>query len=58
MTGTIINIATVLIGGIIGLLIGSRLPERVRQTVIAGLGLFTAAIGIQMFVKLKIQSSC
>jgi len=51
MTGTIINIVTVLVGGIIGLLIGSRLPERVRQTVIAGLGLFTAAIGIQMFVK-------
>jgi uncharacterized membrane protein YqgA involved in biofilm formation len=40
-----------LIGGLIGLLIGSRLPERVRQTVIAGLGLFTAAIGIQMFIK-------
>lgn len=34
-----------------GLLVGSRLPERVRQTVIAGLGLFTAAIGIQMFIK-------
>jgi uncharacterized membrane protein YqgA involved in biofilm formation len=51
MTGTIINIFTVLVGGIIGLLIGSRLPERVRQTVVAGLGLFTAAIGIQMFVK-------
>jgi hypothetical protein len=51
MTGTILNIAAVLVGGFIGLLIGSRLPERVRQTVIAGLGLFTAAIGIQMFIK-------
>ena len=28
---------------------GARLPDRVRKTIIAGLGLFTAAIGIQMF---------
>ena len=51
MTGTIINVITVLIGGILGILFGSRLPERIRQTVIAGLGLFTAVIGIQMFLK-------
>jgi len=51
VTGTIINILTVLVGGILGLIFGARLPERVRQTVIAGLGLFTAAIGIQMFLK-------
>ena len=51
MTGTIINIIAVFIGGMLGLLIGSRLPERIRQTVIAGIGLFTAAIGIQMFIK-------
>lgn len=48
MTGTIINIATVLIGGSLGLLIGVRLPDRLRQTVVAGLGLFTAAIGLKM----------
>jgi uncharacterized membrane protein YqgA involved in biofilm formation len=51
VTGTIINILTVLVGGTLGLIFGARLPERVRQTVIAGLGLFTAAIGIQMFLK-------
>lgn len=50
MTGTIINIITVLIGGTLGLFFGARLPERVRSTVVAGLGLFTAAIGIQMFL--------
>jgi uncharacterized membrane protein YqgA involved in biofilm formation len=49
--GTVINIATVLMGGSLGLLFGSRLPERVRQTVVAGLGLFTAAIGLRMFLK-------
>lgn len=51
MTGTIINIVAVLVGGTLGLLFGSRLPERLKATVVAGLGLFTAAIGIQMFLK-------
>ena len=51
MTGTLLNIATVLVGGLCGLAFGTRLPERLRQTVVAGLGLFTAAIGLQMFLK-------
>lgn len=51
MTGTIINIITVLSGGALGLLFGARLPERLKSTVIAGMGLFTTAIGIQMFLK-------
>ncbi len=51
MLGTLLNIATVLIGGAIGLLFGARVPDRMRQTVIAGLGLFTSAIGVQMFLK-------
>lgn len=51
MTGTLINIATVFIGGTLGCLLGSRLPERVRQTVVTGLGLFTLAYGISMFIK-------
>jgi uncharacterized membrane protein YqgA involved in biofilm formation len=46
MTGTWLNIATVLIGGMIGLRFGAY-PERARSTVIAGLGLFTAAIGLK-----------
>ena len=44
MIGTLLNIATVLVGGTLGLLFGSRLPDRVRKTVIAGLGLFTLAL--------------
>jgi len=51
MTGTILNIITVLIGGTLGMLFGARLPERLKHTVVSGLGLFTAAIGIQMFLK-------
>jgi uncharacterized membrane protein YqgA involved in biofilm formation len=49
MTGTIINIIAVLIGGAIGLIFGSRIPERFKSTVIAGMGLFTGAMGLQMF---------
>ena len=53
MTGTLINIATVLVGGTLGLLFGARLPERVRKTVIAGLGLFTLAYGVSNFLQTK-----
>jgi len=50
MTGTIINVVAILVGGILGLFLGSRLPERVRQTVVAGLGLFTLAFGFKLFM--------
>lgn len=52
MTGTVINIAAVLLGGLLGTLIGARLPARVHETVIWTLGLFTIALG----VKLTLQS--
>lgn len=50
MFGTFLNIITVLFGGTLGLLFGSRLPDRIRQTVVAGLGLFTLAIGLSLFL--------
>jgi len=49
MTGTLLNIITVLIGGGLGTLFGSKLPERLRETVLWGLGLFTIAMGVKMF---------
>ncbi len=45
--GTTANIATVLIGTAIGAVAGSRLPERIRTTVMAGLGLLTLAIAFR-----------
>lgn len=51
MIGTILNIVTVLIGGAVGLVFGARLPERVRSTIIAALGLFTLGIGLQLFLE-------
>jgi hypothetical protein len=51
VTGTLLNAATVLIGGLVGLAFGSRFSDRARQTVLAGLGLFTTAIGLRMFLQ-------
>ena len=51
MTGTLINVAAILIGGTIGLFFGARIPEKFKNTVIAGMGLFTTALGLQMFLK-------
>lgn len=46
--GTIINIVTVIGGGTLGILLGARLPERMRETIMHGLGLLTLVIGIQL----------
>lgn len=48
MTGTLINIVAVLVGGTVGVLIGNRLPDRTRQTLMSGIGLVTLVIGLQM----------
>jgi len=53
MTGTLLNVVTVLVGGLLGLALGSRLPERVRETVLHGLGLVTLAIGLQLTLQTK-----
>ncbi len=45
------NIGTVLIGGLIGLMVGARFSDRVRDTVISVLGLFTLAVGILTFLE-------
>ena len=50
MTGTFLNIATVLIGGTLGLIFGARIPDQLKATVISGMGLFTMAMGLQMFL--------
>lgn len=45
MGGTLLNALTVLIGSGLGLLIGNRLPSRIQESVITGLGLVTLFIG-------------
>ncbi len=51
MTGTFINVAAIIVGGLLGIFFGRRLSENIKNTVIAGMGLFTTAIGFQMFLK-------
>lgn len=44
--GTVLNVLTVLLGGTVGLLLGARLPERVRLVAMDALGLGTLAIAV------------
>lgn len=44
--GTVLNVATVLLGGTVGLLLGARLPERVRLVAMDALGLGTLSIAV------------
>lgn len=53
MLGTIINVGTILAGSLIGVSIGSRFPEKIRTTVLHGLGLVTALVGLQMALETK-----
>jgi len=48
MTGTLINVAAVLAGTAIGVAAGGKLPPGLQQRVLAGLGLVTAVIGIDL----------
>ena len=46
MTGTLLNTGAVLLGTIIGVLVGSRLPPGLQQRVMMGLGLVTLVLGV------------
>ena len=49
--GTLINTATVLAGGGLGLLIGDRIPDRIRVIIVQVIGLVTIAIGLRDVMK-------
>ena len=49
--GTLLNIATVALGTTLGVLLGSRFPDRIRKTVMQGLGLFVAFLGLSEATK-------
>jgi uncharacterized protein len=46
LTGTLINVATVLVGTALGTVLGTRLPDRIREMVLAALGLVTIVVGV------------
>ena len=46
MSGTLINVGTVLLGTLLGVAIGRRLPPGLQERVLFGLGLVTLVLGI------------
>jgi uncharacterized membrane protein YqgA involved in biofilm formation len=44
--GTVLNVATVAAGTTVGVLFGTRVPERFRTTVMQGIGLLVLALGV------------
>jgi hypothetical protein len=51
LTGTILNVVTVLIGTVIGVLLGSWMPVRIQQVLTDGLGLFVIVLGASMGIR-------
>ena len=52
LSGTILNVITVLLGTGIGLLIGRRMPDRMVESLVTGLGFFTILISISLGLRL------
>ena len=52
LSGTLLNVATVLAGTVIGLLIGSRMRPRMQESLVTGLGFFTVLIAISMGIRI------
>ncbi len=50
MTGTVINVITVVAGGTLGALLGERLLSRIRHIIMQGVGLVTLAVGMSMAI--------
>lgn len=48
LSGTLLNVATVLVGTTIGLLAGSRVPPRMQESLTTALGFFTLLIAASM----------
>ncbi len=52
LTGTLLNIATVLVGTSLGLLAGSRVPRRMQESLTTGLGFFTLIVASSMALRI------
>jgi uncharacterized membrane protein YqgA involved in biofilm formation len=49
--GTLINAVAIIIGGALGLLFRERFPERITQTALHVMGLFTLLVGVRMAIQ-------
>jgi uncharacterized protein len=57
LTGTLLNAGAVLVGATIGILVGTRMPARIQQTLTDGLGLFTLCISFALALTLLMDRS-
>jgi len=53
MIGTLVNIATIIVGTTLGMLLKSKLPEKLVKTVFQAIGLFTLVLGVIMSLKIS-----
>ena len=51
MTGNIVNFIAIIVGSILGLLFKSRIPQRVNNIMVEGLGLGIIVYGISQGIK-------
>ncbi|MGB9749649.1 MAG: DUF554 domain-containing protein [Caldisericia bacterium] len=51
MKGTIVNIITVIAGSFIGILIGSKFPEKIKKIAFDGVGLSSLTLGVMLALK-------
>lgn len=51
LTGTVVNVAAIGAGALIGRYAGRFIPDKIRRTVMAGLGLTVLLIGLQLALK-------
>ena len=49
--GTAINVATIIVGTGVGLLVGGRIPERARTTVLQSVGLVVLVVGVSQALR-------
>jgi uncharacterized membrane protein YqgA involved in biofilm formation len=51
MLGTLINFLAIIVGGFIGILLGARISEKIKSTIISALGIFTLLYAISLFIR-------
>ncbi len=53
MVGTLVNTGAIVVGSVVGLALGERMPERIKAIVMQALGLAVIVMGLQMALSSK-----
>ena len=52
LTGTLLNVAAVLVGTLVGLALGARMPVRIQTSITTALAMFVALLGISLGLRI------